>query len=89
MRVLGIDPGTAIVGYSIIDNSKKKYDVLDYGCIFTEKDEDMPIRLEKIYDSLDEIVKRYKPTDVFFQKSEDGYKSWSGKRSDHACRTKK
>ena len=64
MRVLGIDPGTAIVGYSIIDNSKKKYDVLDYGCIFTEKDEDMPIRLEKIYDSLDEIVKRYKPTDM-------------------------
>ena len=64
MRVLGIDPGTAIVGYSIIDNSKKKYDVLDYGCIFTEKDEDMSIRLEKIYDSLDEIVKRYKPTDM-------------------------
>ena len=64
MKVLGIDPGTAIVGYSIIDYSKKKFDVLDYGCIFTEKDEDMPIRLEKIYNSLDEIINRYKPTDM-------------------------
>ncbi len=64
MKVLGIDPGTAIVGYSIIDYSKKRLDVLDYGCIFTKKDEDMPIRLEKIYNSLDEIINRYKPTDM-------------------------
>ena len=31
MRVLGIDPGTAIVGYSIIDYENGKYTTLDYG----------------------------------------------------------
>ena len=57
MRILGIDPGTAIVGYSVIDFEKRKYKVLDYGCIYTDKDEDMPVRLEKIYDGLDNIIK--------------------------------
>ena len=37
MRILGIDPGTAIVGYSIIEFDKGKYNVLDYGCIYTDK----------------------------------------------------
>lgn len=64
MRILGIDPGTAIVGYSIIEFDKGKYNVLDYGCIYTDKDEDMPVRLEKIYDSLDNLIKLWKPTDM-------------------------
>ena len=64
MRILGVDPGTAIVGYSIIEFDKGKYNVLDYGCIYTDKDEDMPVRLEKIYDSLDNLIKLWKPTDM-------------------------
>ncbi len=61
MRILGIDPGTAIVGYGIVDYNGRKYEVEDYGCIFTEKDENMETRLEKIYDELDLIIKKYKP----------------------------
>ena len=34
MRVLGIDPGTAIVGYSIIDYTNNKIELIDYGCIY-------------------------------------------------------
>ncbi|RRD38955.1 crossover junction endodeoxyribonuclease RuvC [Leptotrichia sp. OH3620_COT-345] len=64
MRILGIDPGTAIVGYSIVDFEKGKYEVLDYGCIYTDKDEDMPARLEKIYDGLNTIIKLWKPIDM-------------------------
>lgn len=64
MRILGIDPGTAIVGYSVIDFEKGKYEVLDYGCIYTDKDEDMPVRLEKIYDGLDNIIKLWNPSDM-------------------------
>ena len=64
MRILGIDPGTAIVGYSGIDVEKGKYKVLDYGCIYTDKDEDMPVRLEKIYDGLDNIIKLWNPSDM-------------------------
>ena len=64
MRILGIDPGTAIVGYAIVDYENGKYNPLDYGCIFTDKDEDMPIRLEKIYDGLENIIKLWKPADM-------------------------
>ena len=64
MRILGIDPGTAIVGYSVIDFEKGKYKVLDYGCIYTDKDEDMPVRLEEIYDGLDNIIKLWEPSDM-------------------------
>ena len=36
MRILGIDPGTAIVGYAVVDYENGNYTPLDYGCIFTE-----------------------------------------------------
>lgn len=64
MRILGIDPGTAIIGYSIVDFEKGKYEVQTYGCIYTDKDEDMPVRLEKIYDSLNNLIQLWKPTDM-------------------------
>ncbi len=64
MRILGIDPGTAIVGYSIVDAEKGKYKLIDYGCIYTDKDTPMPRRLEQIYDRLDTIIKLYNPTEM-------------------------
>lgn len=64
MKVLGIDPGTAIVGFGIIDYSNRKYEVLDYGCIFTDKSWDLEDRLLKIYDDLCEIIDKHQPTHI-------------------------
>ncbi len=64
MRILGIDPGTAIIGYSIIDFKKGKYEIVDYGCIYTSKDQDMPHRLEKIYNELETLIRLWKPDDM-------------------------
>ncbi|WP_156683953.1 crossover junction endodeoxyribonuclease RuvC [Oceanivirga miroungae] len=64
MRVLGIDPGTAIVGYSILELENGKYNLIDYGCIYTDKDTKMEVRLEQIYDRLDTIIKLYKPSEM-------------------------
>ncbi|MGL6120851.1 MAG: crossover junction endodeoxyribonuclease RuvC, partial [Fusobacteriaceae bacterium] len=61
MRVLGIDPGTAIVGYGIIDYIKNSYIAVDYGCIFTDKNLDMENRLVIIFDELSEIIEKFKP----------------------------
>lgn len=61
MRVIGIDPGTAIVGYAILDKIGNKVKLIDYGCIYTDKDDIMPKRLEIIYDRLDTLIKLYKP----------------------------
>lgn len=64
MRVLGIDPGTAIVGYSILDFKENRYIPIDYGCIYTDKDMTMEDRILKIYDELEEIIKKYSPTEM-------------------------
>lgn len=74
-RVLGIDPGTAIVGYSIVETDGKKYNLLDYGCIYTTNDDDMPERLNKIYDHLESIINIWKPDqaaieELFFFKNQ-------------------
>lgn len=67
MRVLGIDPGIAIVGYGIIDVTGNKYSVIDYGAILTKSDMAFPNRLEKIYRDLDDIIKKYEPDDIAFE----------------------
>lgn len=63
-RVLGIDPGTAIVGYSIIDYEKSKMSVIDYGCIFTDKNLAMEDRLCIIYKKLTQIIEKYAPSEM-------------------------
>ena len=47
MRVLGIDPGLAIVGYSIIETDANKIKMLEYGCIKTEAEISTPDRLKE------------------------------------------
>ncbi len=61
MRVIGIDPGTAIVGYGIIDFKDNRYEVVDYGCIYTHKDLPMPKRLLKISEEMSSLLEKYKP----------------------------
>lgn len=64
MRILGIDPGTAIVGFSILDFENNRFKVIDYGCIFTDKDMPMEDRLCKIYSELSDIIDKYNPEEM-------------------------
>ncbi len=61
MRILGIDPGYAIIGYGIIDKDQNGIEVVDYGAITTPKEDTMPVRLQSIEESLDYLFKKYKP----------------------------
>lgn len=62
MRILGIDPGYAIVGYGVIDKDERgKCKVVDYGAINTPKEEDFPVRLAMIADGMKELIETYKP----------------------------
>ena len=61
MRILGIDPGFAITGFSIIDYIGNKFTLIDSGAILTEAHTSFPLRLEKIYNELQEIIEKYKP----------------------------
>lgn len=61
MRILGIDPGTAIVGYSILDFNNNKFDLIKYGCIFTDKELKMEDRLLIIFNELEKIILEFAP----------------------------
>lgn len=64
MIVMGIDPGTAIMGYGIIEYHKSKHRCLDYGVIRTSKDSAPAERLAVLYQELNVLLERYKPQAV-------------------------
>lgn len=61
MKILGIDPGMAIVGYSIIEYDGKTPVLLHSGSIQTSKDKKEPARLLEIWQDMNVIVDKYKP----------------------------
>lgn len=64
MRILGIDPGLAIVGYGVIDFVRGKFSVVSMGSIETPAGIDTEERLNMIYDDLREVIDEYKPSEV-------------------------
>lgn len=64
MRILGIDPGLAIVGYGVIDSDKGVYRPVDCGVINTPKELSLPERLELIYKGMGELIDTFKPDQV-------------------------
>ncbi len=64
MRILGIDPGLAIVGYGIIDSVGNNNKVVDYGAILTPSTLSLPERLSMIHDELTDIIRTYLPDEV-------------------------
>ena len=66
--ILGIDPGYAIVGYGVINFEKNRFSVIDYGAITTEAKTPFNQRLRIIFDSLDEIIKKYSPEAMAIEK---------------------
>ena len=63
MKILGIDPGYAIIGYGIIDTSLPRL-VVDYGVITTPKENTLPVRLSNIENALISLFETYKPEAV-------------------------
>jgi len=60
--VLGIDPGTATLGWGIIKRTEEvAYKVEAYGCIRTDKSDLFSRRLEEIHKKLGKIIKKYRP----------------------------
>ncbi len=74
MIVLGIDPGYAITGWSVVESKGQDLRVIDYGCVYTEKDIEHKDRLYILYQEIEKIIKKYKPKvgvieDIFFYKN--------------------
>ena len=61
MRILGIDPGFAITGYSVIDYIGNKFKLITSGAVLTEAGESFPQRFLKLNNDLENIIDTYKP----------------------------
>lgn len=68
LRILGIDPGYAIVGFGVLEYNSGKFTVVDYGAITTSSDMDFNRRLKVIYDDMTEIITTYKPDEMGIEK---------------------
>ncbi len=64
MRIIGIDPGTAIVGYGVLDYIGNKFSVVAYGAITTAATSPMSDRLKTIYRELNSVIKQYAPAHI-------------------------
>ncbi|MEZ4520035.1 MAG: crossover junction endodeoxyribonuclease RuvC [Thermomicrobiales bacterium] len=60
MITLGIDPGTALLGYGIIEGRDSPR-MLEFGAVETSADDSPPRRLEIIFDSLTELIEEFSP----------------------------
>ena len=64
-RVLGIDPGTAVTGYGVVERSDNTHGrLIECGVIRTNPKHQMSERLETIYDGVTELIVRHEPSVV-------------------------
>lgn len=68
MRILGIDPGTGIMGFGVIDLVTDKYKMIDGGVIRTHKDDSDAHRLAIIHEELTSIIQENKPNIMVVEK---------------------
>lgn len=74
MKILGIDPGYATIGYGVIEKINGKINPIAVGVIETPKTESIPVRLAMLDEQLDAIIKKFKPDaiaveELFFNKN--------------------
>ena len=61
MRILGIDPGYAIVGYGVIEARNGAYRPLEYGAVTTAPNPDFGLRLKEIYEGMAQLLREHRP----------------------------
>ena len=64
MIILGVDPGTAALGYGIVDRTGGKLRAIDYGCLETSPDLGLPERLLAIHAFLSDLIELHEPAVV-------------------------
>ena len=68
MRIIGIDPGTGILGFGVIDVAHGKTTLVTAGVIRTPAHTPLPERLEEIYEGITDIIAETKPTVMAIEK---------------------
>ena len=64
MRILGIDPGIATIGFGVVDSEKNRQRLVQCGVISTPAHTSLSSRLEQIYDDMGELLTLFRPDAV-------------------------
>lgn len=68
MRVLGIDPGYAIVGWGVLEHEAGRFAPVDFGAVCTEAGEPFENRLQQVYEGVSQIIRTHKPQALAIEK---------------------
>ncbi len=68
MRIIGIDPGYAIVGFGIIEYDNGRFKTVDYGAVTTPAGTAFDKRLKIIYEDISQLLDIYKPESLAIEK---------------------
>jgi crossover junction endodeoxyribonuclease RuvC len=68
MRILGIDPGTRVVGYGIVEEARGDLRPVAFGAIRTGRDLPPAQRYLQIFEGLTEVIRRHRPDEVAVEK---------------------
>lgn len=67
MRILGIDPGLATLGYGVIDADRGNYRLVQYGTVTTPPRQPLPLRLRAVFQGVSQLMEIYRPDEVAFE----------------------
>ncbi len=90
-RILGIDPGSRITGYGVVESTPRGLRYIASGCIRV-KAEDFPERLKQIFDGVSQVIELYQPQQmaieqVFMHKNADSALKLGQARGAAICAT--
>ncbi|MBI3004541.1 MAG: crossover junction endodeoxyribonuclease RuvC [Ignavibacteriales bacterium] len=84
MIILGVDPGTIITGFGVIEARNGKIRVLDYNVVKNKSSRSMPIRLKEIYSVLCDVIDRFHPDEFAIETAFYGKNAQSALKIGHA-----
>jgi crossover junction endodeoxyribonuclease RuvC len=84
MIILGVDPGTLITGFAVIEVERGKLSVLSYDVVKNASDRSMPIRLKQIFDRLCKVINEYHPDEFAIETAFYGKNAQSALKLGHA-----
>jgi crossover junction endodeoxyribonuclease RuvC len=84
MIILGVDPGTLVTGYGVLDVEGSSVSVLDFNIIVNRGERSMPLRLKEIYSKLCAVIAKYHPDEFAIETAFYGKNAQSALKLGHA-----
>jgi crossover junction endodeoxyribonuclease RuvC len=68
MRILGVDPGSHVTGYGLVESVNGRIKLIEAGIIKVKDKEDLHLRIQKVYLNLEDVANSYKPDVLVLEK---------------------